>query len=233
MNKNKPIISIIIPVVNEALNIDKYLSKFSNLLNTEIIFVDGGSEDNTVELIEKKGFNVIKSPVKMRSFQMNLGAKNAQGDTLLFLHGDSILPPHYLTSIKNILAEKNTIAGAFCLKIDSEKKVFRFIELMVNWRSHILELPYGDQGIFIKKAVFQEISGFKEMPIMEDFELVKRLQKLGKIRIASETIITSARRWQKLGIVKTTLINQLMIIGYYLNINPQKLANFYRRNHNK
>lgn len=229
MNKKQDTLSIIIPVLNEAVNIEKCLSQFQNLFDAEIIFVDGGSKDNTVELIEKNGFKVIKSPVKMRSFQMNLGAKNAQGDILLFLHGDSILPPNYFLLINNIFQQENTIAGAFCLKIDDNNKVFRLLELMVNMRSHFLSLPYGDQGIFIKKSIFQEMGGFTELAIMEDFELIKRLQKLGQIRIVSERIITSARRWQKLGIVKTTIINQLIIIGYYLRIEPQKLANFYRQ----
>jgi rSAM/selenodomain-associated transferase 2 len=222
-------ISIIIPVLNESENIEKFLRQLPKYSNQEIIFVDGGSKDKTRETITKNGLKLIKSPVQKRSFQMNLGAKESIGNILLFLHADTILPENYPFLINNILAEKNTVAGAFLLKIDHHKKAFRFLEKMVNWRSHFLSLPYGDQGIFMKKSLFQQVGGFQELAIMEDFDLIKRLQKIGKITIASEAVITSARRWEKLGILKTTLINQLIIIGYYLGIKNQQLANLYRQ----
>jgi rSAM/selenodomain-associated transferase 2 len=222
-------ISIIIPTLNESLIIEKCLSHLHHLANTEIIFVDGGSKDSTIELIKNAGFNIIISPLTGRSHQMNLGAKYATGEILLFLHADTFLPLNYSTLVTNILTQSKTIVGAFSLKIDSDKTIFRFLEVMINCRSHFLSLPYGDQGIFLKKSIFEQIGGFKEIPIMEDFELIKRLQKQGKIVIVDESVITSARRWQKLGVWKTTLINQLIILGYYLKIEPQKLANFYRQ----
>ncbi len=227
MNCNKIKISIIIPVFNEAVNIDKFLNQFNCDQEKEIIFVDGGSTDNTVNLIKKKGFQIINSAEKKRSYQMNLGAKNAQGNFLLFLHGDTFLPDNYLDSIEHILNQKDIIAGAFQLTINDPKIVFRLLEILINWRSNIFSLPYGDQGIFIKKSTFQEIKGFPNVPIMEDFMLIKMLQKKGIIKISKLSVITSARRWQKLGILKTTLINQMIILGYYLGFNLDKLANFY------
>jgi rSAM/selenodomain-associated transferase 2 len=228
MNSPQQKISIIIPVINEASTIQKCLLQFQNKQNQEVIIVDGGSADNTIELVKKQGFKVVQSEVKKRSYQMNLGAKEAQGDILLFLHSDTILPNNYLSSIHNILAKQNTIAGAFRLQIDDGKQSFRFLETMVNLRSHLCSLPYGDQGIFIQKSIFKQIGGFPDFPIMEDFALIKILQKKGKIRIADDAVITSARRWQKLGLWKTTIINQWVIIGYYLGIDLNTLANFYR-----
>jgi rSAM/selenodomain-associated transferase 2 len=229
MNSDIYKISVIIPVINEEKNLIKLFSNLAQKPEIEFIFVDGGSKDNTINLIKKAGFKVILSPILRRSYQMNLGAKKAQGKILLFLHGDTILPDDYDKVIINTVQKNNFITGAFKLKIDNQKPIFRLIETLVNWRSQYLSFPYGDQGIFIKKQVFESIKGYQDLAIMEDFELIKRIKKLGKIYIANASVITSARRWKKVGIVKTTLINQLIILGYYLKINPEKLALFYRK----
>jgi rSAM/selenodomain-associated transferase 2 len=224
--------SIIIPVFNEEAIITTTLSKLQHTSNIEIIVVDGGSIDNTVKLVSVLGINIIKSPVSGRAYQMNFGAKIAKGEILFFIHADSKLPENYVNLIHNSLANPNIVAGAFELAIDSKKRQFRIIEKLVNWRSHILSLPYGDQGIFIKKEIFEELGGFSNLPIMEDFELMRRLQKRGKITIIPAKITTSARRWEKIGIWRTTLINQLIIIGYYLKISPEKLKKLYQEKTN-
>ena len=105
----------------------------------------------------------------------------------------------------------------------------RFIETLVNWRSRFLSLPYGDQALFLRQKTFSAIGGFPNLPIMEDFELVKKLKNRGKIAIIPAKVITSPRRWQKLGVFKTTVINQLIILGYYLGISPIKLQGFYQQ----
>ncbi len=220
-------ISIIIPVLNEASTINKTLASIENASNIEIILVDGGSEDETVAIAQSCGIKVLSSPPG-RATQMNKGAAAATGDILLFLHADTRLPNNFDTSVRQSLQIPKTIAAAFELKIDSDMPSLRLIEKMVNLRSRYLQMPYGDQAIFLKASVFGQISGFRDIPIMEDFELVRRLQPLGKIEIVPAPVLTSGRRWEKLGVLKTTLINQLIILGYFLGIPPAQLASWYR-----
>jgi rSAM/selenodomain-associated transferase 2 len=222
-------ISIIIPVLNEAIQIQKNLFKLLKETDIEIIVVDGGSQDRTVNLVKELGIKVIIASQAGRANQMNSGAAAATGDILLFVHIDTQLPIAYPEIIKQTLMQPQIIAGAFELAIESPQKSLRLVEKMVNLRSRFFSLPYGDQAIFLKASVFNEIGGFANLPIMEDFELVQRLKKKGKIALAPAKVITSGRRWQKLGVVKTTLINQLIILGYYLGISPTKLARFYGR----
>lgn len=223
------IISIIIPVLNEAAIIQRNLEQLKNNSNIEIIVVDGGSQDNTVELAEQTEVLIITTSGGGRSAQMNAGASIAKGEILLFLHIDTQLPPNFLKLIPETLQKPDTVAGAFELNIKGEDVALRWVEKLVKLRCHLFSLPYGDQAIFLKKQTFWEMGGFANLPIMEDFELIQRLKRQGKIAIAPGNVTTSQRRWQTLGILQTTIINQLIIIGYFIGISPTKLNNFYRR----
>jgi rSAM/selenodomain-associated transferase 2 len=222
-------ISIIIPTLNEAANILDTLDRLSQE-NVEILVVDGGSEDETVSLVQSAGFKVLSAP-RGRANQMNLGAEYATGDILLFLHGDTRLPVDFVSLIGNVLTantQPRVVGGAFTLKIDSQLRGIKSIEQMVAYRSRVLSLPYGDQAIFVRADIFRSLGGFPPLPIMEDFQFVRTLQKLGKIAIIPTPVITSGRRWEKLGIVKTTLINQAIVVGYFLGVSPDRLARWYR-----
>lgn len=220
-------ISIIIPVLNEVNTIKQTLASLKNASSVEIIVVDGGSKDETIAVAKSFGVQVISSDLG-RATQMNMGAKVATGDILLFLHADTRIAPNFDILIRQALAG-DFIAGAFELKIDANLPGIRLIEKMVNLRSHLFSLPYGDQAIFISSKVFHQIGGFPNLPIMEDFVFIRQLKKLGKINIIPQPAITSGRRWQKLGVIKTTLINQLIIIGYFLGVSPDQLARWYRK----
>ena len=221
------IVSIIIPVLNEAAIIKQTLGELKQHPDIEIVIVDGGSQDDTAAIAQQAA-KVITVVGKDRAGQMNAGAKLAQSNILLFLHADTRLPSNFIELISKTLKQPNTIAGAFELAIDATGLSLRLIEMLVKVRSRLFSLPYGDQGIFISKQSFIELGEFADLAIMEDFEFIKRVQKKGKIAIAPATVTTSGRRWQKLGVWQTTLINQLVIAGYYLGISPTKLGKFYR-----
>ncbi|HEY9671279.1 MAG TPA: TIGR04283 family arsenosugar biosynthesis glycosyltransferase [Waterburya sp.] len=233
---NAPKISIIIPVLNEAATIEATLTRLQGIPDVEIIVVDGGSRDETVVLAKRCcekfavawEFKVI-SAAAGRARQMNAGAAIATGDILLFLHADTQLPPNFDTLVRQALQSPDTIAGAFELRIDANLRGLRLIEKIVNMRSRFFSLPYGDQAIFLKATTFYEFGGFPELPIMEDFELMVCLRRQGRITIAPSSVLTSGRRWQRLGVVKTTLINQLVVAGYFLGISPTELRHWYRQ----
>jgi rSAM/selenodomain-associated transferase 2 len=231
-----PKISIIIPVLNEAATIQETLIRLQEASEVEVIVVDGGSRDETVAIAKCVGKVLAKSlPINVistaagRARQMNAGAAAATGDILLFLHADTHLPIGFDILVRQALQNPGTIAGAFELRINAQLLGLRLIEKMVNMRSRFLSMPYGDQGIFLKATLFHEIGGFPEIPIMEDFEFMLRLRHQGRITLVPAPVLTSGRRWQKLGVVKTTLINQLIIVCYFLGVSPEQLIRWYTR----
>src|SRR5579883_1019577 len=233
-NNDTPKISIIIPVLNEAKTIKETLASIYPSTNVEVIVVDGGSLDDTVPVVQSLGVKVLSS-ARGRACQMNVGAKVATGEILLFLHGDTHLPLGFDMLIRTALNlpirndEKVPIAGAFALRIDAPLVGLRLIEKGVNWRSHFLQMPYGDQAIFLKAQIFRQMGGFPELPIMEDFELVRRLRCRGRLTIIPVPVTTSARRWLQNGVFKTTVINQIIIFAYLLGVPPEQLLKWYRR----
>jgi rSAM/selenodomain-associated transferase 2 len=222
-------ISVIVPVLNEESGIRACLE---SLLawgdRLEIIVVDGGSQDATVEIVQSLPVGLVTA-LGGRGAQMNRGAAIAKGEILLFLHSDTQLPQTFITEIEAVLAQPQAIAGAFPLRIDDPRPSLRWIETFVQWRSQYLSLPYGDQAIFLKTSTFQQMGGYAPLPIMEDYELIQRLKKQGKIYLAQHPVITSSRRWRKLGVWRTTWINQLMLLGYHLKLDPQTLKQWYRQ----
>ena len=224
-------ISVIIPALNEeavlALTLAA-LARGDTGGRCEPIVVDGGSTDATASIARAAGAKVIESP-RGRGRQMNSGAAGAAGDILLFLHADTMLPADFPQLIEQALSGPGIAGGAFSLGIDSPAKSLAAIAGLANLRSRLLRLPYGDQALFTTREMFAAAGGFPELPIMEDFVFVRRLGKLGKISILPARAITSARRWQNMGVIRTTLINQVIVGGYCLGVPPTTLAGWYRR----
>jgi hypothetical protein len=221
-------ISIIIPSLNEADHIADTIASIGHGNNTQIIVADGGSLDDTVFIARSSGASVIQSSPP-RSRQMNQGADAASEDVLLFLHADTRLPKGFDTSVFRTLKQPGVAAGAFELRIDAPGKALRFVEYVANRRSRYLKMPYGDQAIFMFSEVFHQMGGFSDMPIMEDFELIRRLQKKGDVVTVSEPVVTSPRRWLNHGILKTTLIHQLIVLSYFMGASSDTIARLFRR----
>ena len=224
-------ISIIIPVLNETEIINKCLMHLTEIISSarcEIIVVDGSPAGNTIQSITVSHIKKIIS-LPGRGIQMNAGARCATGKILLFLHADTLLP---VKSIQHILWAVNhpgVAAGAFDLGIDSDKPIFRITEKYVFLRSRITRIPYGDQAIFLKEKVFVALGGYREIPIMEDIDLMQRLKQAGyKIKFISEPVRTSPRRYEIEGILFGTVRNILLSAMFYLGVCPATLKRFYK-----
>jgi hypothetical protein len=159
---------------------------------------------------------------------MNAVAAAASGEALVFLHADTLLPDGWTNLVREIAERRGIVGGAFEFKLDETLPWSRIIEKLAHARSRILQMPYGDQAIFLKADLLRKMGGFPEIPIMEDFEFVRRLRAEGDISLAPVPATTSARRWKRLGVLKTTLINQIVILAYFAGVPPDSIARLYR-----
>lgn len=218
-------ISVIVPVYNEQQTIkgavDQLLGSGGDI---EVIVADGNG-DSTISLLEENPRLKLCAAPKGRAGQMNAGAALAAGETLLFLHADTRLPEGAFEQI----AQSGAVFGAFDLRIDSPRLVFRVIERAASWRTRLTQIPYGDQAVFVRRELFEQAGGFDAVPIMEDVMLAQKIKRLGfKPRIFKTPVLTSARRWEKEGIVYGTLRNWLLICAYFMGVHPAKLARWYK-----
>lgn len=216
-------ISIIIPALDEAEQIGATLRRLNGADAVEIIVVDGGSSDATVEIAESLGARVLRGPAN-RGNQQNLGAASAVGEILLFLHADTRLPADFAEQVRSNLAKPSAVAGAFRFSLDASGCGIGLVERMVGIRCKLFAFPYGDQALFMSCEAFERAGRFADLPVMEDFDLVRRLKRLGRIQIAESASVTSARRWREHGVWRVTWRHQLCILGYFLRISPAKLA---------
>jgi len=220
-------VSVIIPALNESAGILATLKSVREGNPFEILVVDGGSSDSTLDIAQKTGATVLRSKPG-RARQMNAGAAKARGNVLLFLHADTLLAPQWSTEVSRILQDEQVAAGAFTFRAAENFRGKRMLERAVDWRSRWFRLPYGDQALFVRCALFEELGGFAELPVMEDYELVGRLRHRGQIAVSSFPATTSGRRWRRYGVLRVMLKNQLMIAGFRLGMAPERLARFYQ-----
>lgn len=221
-------LSIIIPVLNEEKCLPQCLQVIPKQEDIEVIVIDGGSCDKSMAIAKQYGCR-NEIVVGGRAKQLQRGAAIAQGNALLFLHGDCLLPTNFVTVIKETLEQDDVSCGAFSLAINAQGLKYKIVSWGANLRSRRSNLPYGDQGLFMKKTIYDRAGGFPTMPIMEDYVFVRNLAQFGRIITSPEKITTSARRWQNLGVIRTTLINQAIIIGYTFGVNPKRLCTLYNR----
>jgi rSAM/selenodomain-associated transferase 2 len=224
-------ISVVIPVLREQGLINGAIQRIRGLTSggtAEIIVVDGGTEAETLAVIRDDEVKRIASE-RGRGKQMNKGAAAAKGDVLLFLHVDTQLPPDALRRIIALMDETRFSAGAFDLGISALGLSYRIIEKAASLRSRLTGIPYGDQAIFIRRNYFMSLGGYKELPIMEDVNLMRRIRRGGgRIGFIREKVRTSARRWEKEGVVRCTCRNWIIMALYLLGVPPERLAAWYR-----
>lgn len=222
--------SIIIPVLHESKIINTLLDSLEHQKTDdtfEIIVVDGSPTQDTIQVISRQNVLKYTSP-QGRGRQMNKGADHATGDILVFLHADTFLPSDAFSLIKTTLENPRFIGGAFSLGIRSKNPILNLIAWCSTLRSRLTRAPYGDQVIFLRTSYFKDLGGFRDLPLMEDVELMRRIRKKGgKISILSTRVLTSDRRWKKEGFLYTTVRDLLIIFLYWCGMSAEKLAKYY------
>ena len=220
-------LSIVIPTLNESAQIERSVLHALDLQPIEVVVADGGSSDGTTELARAAGAVVISSE-RGRGHQLNAGARDSQGDVLLFLHADCWLESDARSQIEATLHDHRVVGGAFRQQIDDDRTVFRWLEwgnaARVLWRN----LPYGDQGIFLRRKTFELLGGFESVRLMEDVLLMQKLRRNHhRIELLPGPIHVDPRRWLANGVVRQTLKNWTLLAGLRLGITPNRLAQFY------
>lgn len=221
------LISVIVPALNEEGHIGACIESVSADGGCEIIVADGGSEDATCAVAAAyKNVRVIKTS-KGRGAQMNRGAAYAAGEVLLFLHADTILEKGWSRDVAAVLKDEGVAGGAFTFRIDRPELHYRLIETWVKLRCALLRLPYGDQGIFVRRRIFDLLGGYLEIPLMEDVDIVGRIKEKGEIRILGKSASTHHRKWETDGWIRRSFRNQQIMLLYRLGVDPKKLFELY------
>lgn len=215
-------VSLIIPALHEGDNPARLVRLFDGADGVELVFALAEGDDETRVPDGANVKTVIAQ--KGRARQMNAGASAVSGDILLFLHADTLITPESLDNVRKALSKPDVSGGAYRLKIASPKLSLKIISAVANFRSRWLGMPYGDQAIFVKREVFENVGGYEDIPIMEDVRLVESLRRIGEIVLMEDYAETSPRRWEKEGLIIATLRNIALIALYKAGVSPQRLA---------
>lgn len=220
-------LSIIMPVLDETAGIEAALVALApyRRRGCELIVVDGGSRDETLALASPLADRVLTAP-RGRAIQMNAGASVARGDVLLFLHADTKLPANADILIRDGLAQSGRVWGRFDVRFD-QRGFMPLIAVMMNLRSRLTGIATGDQAIFVTRAAFDAIDGFPRQPLMEDIALSSRIRRISRPAYIGARVTTSARRWQKQGVLRTVVLMWRLRLAYFLGADPAQLARQY------
>ena len=223
-------ISVIIPVLHEGEKINEILDSIKSVsadVPYETIVVDGDSSGGTIAHISDSSVITLTAP-RGRALQMNAGAARACGDILLFLHADTLLPPKAFPKIITALSDSSFIGGAFDLKIQNHRWIFRAIGRAASWKHRLTRVPYGDQAIFMLRRYFENIGGYAGIPLMEDVELMRRVKRQGgRIIILPEAVTTSSRKWETDGVFYTIIRNWIIQVLYLFGMPARRLIKYY------
>ena len=221
-------LSIVIPALDEAASIREALAALEPLRGrgAEVIVVDGGSRDGTIERARPLADLVITAP-RGRGSQMNAGAAAANNDVLLFLHADTRLPPDPDRLLVDLFAHSDRAWGRFDVTIAGRSPLLRVVAAMMNWRSRVTGIATGDQAMFMTRAAFARAGGFPDIPLMEDVVMSRRLKAIGPPACLAARVTTSGRRWDRDGVVRTIFMMWRLRLAFFLGAEPARLARQY------
>jgi rSAM/selenodomain-associated transferase 2 len=221
-------LSIVIPTLNEAAALERLLPHLAHTCpEAEAIVVDGGGTDGTQELVRRfPGVRLIEAS-RGRARQMNAGAGAAGGSTILFLHADTVLPPDAPHAIEDALRVPGVVGGRFDVRFDNPRAIFTLIATMMNRRSRLTRICTGDQAIFVRRQIFEALGGYPDIPLMEDIELSRRLKRRGRIACLRQRVTTSARKWEREGVLRTIALMWALRLLYWAGVEPARLHGWY------
>ena len=219
-------VGVILPVLNEADILETTLTEVLEQAPDEIVVVDGGSQDATCDIVRRRPALHLMEAQRGRAAQMNAGAAAAHSDILLFLHADTRLPPQALASVRAAI-HAGCVWGRFDVRLDSPRISYRVIEGFMNLRSALTGIATGDQAIFVRRDIFQQLGGFAPISLMEDIELSARLRRKQPPARIRTPVLASVRRWERRGIVRTVLLMWGLRLCYWLGVSPARLARWY------
>jgi len=220
-------VAIIVPIYNEEQQLKRNVQNFIDLEADELIFVDGGSTDQSVQFLQQRGVTCVASKPG-RAIQMNLGSYISKSDILVFIHVDTTITKSNIETIRELFCQSDVVGGRFDVRLSGCHPAFRMIEFMINLRSRLSKISTGDQVQFVSRSVFEAMHGFADMPLLEDVEFSKRLKKIGRIACLKASVLTSSRRWEKHGMIRTVWLMWKIRLYYWLGVSPEKLVLLYR-----
>jgi len=218
---------VIVPLLNEARIVPSLLAEARRWPVEELIFVDGGSHDDTPALLAAAGVRWLTS-APGRGVQLNAGARATRAEVLLFVHADTRLKPRHVHAVRRVMASADIVGGRFDVRLSGAQPAFRLIEFMINLRSRLSRISTGDQAMFVRRDVFESLGGFADWPLMEDVEFSRRLKRVGRIACLRPPVVTSSRRWERHGIARTVALMWWLRLLFWLGVSPVKLARIYR-----
>lgn len=219
-------ISVVLPVLNEEQSIRATLQSLIRLTPYEIIVVDGGSRDRTLEICKEFAVDVMHAE-RGRARQMNVGARRASGEVLLFLHADTRLPQSALNDIAAALSDSRYLGGRFDVELEGAHWMLKIVGTLINYRSRVTQVGTGDQALFVRREVFERMGGFPDIPLMEDIAFCRALKRIGGVACLRSRVITSARRWERDGVWRTIFKMWSLKVCYLAGVSPMRLKRFY------
>jgi rSAM/selenodomain-associated transferase 2 len=223
-------LSIVVPAVDEAANLARLLPDLlARERDAEVLVADGGSRDESRAVVARVPAVRWVSAPRGRARQMNAGARAARGDVLLFLHADTLLPDGAGAAIRAALADPGVVGGRFDVRLDSDRYLLALVGWLMNHRSRLTGISTGDQAIFVRRAVFEGLGGYPDIPLMEDVELTRRLKRCGRLAALGLRVMTSARKWETEGPLRTIVLMWILRLLYATGVSPVRLHRWYYR----